>query len=64
MPEYLVEWAIEIDADSPEDAARKALAIQRDPESIATTFHVTPEGVDDQHFIDLSAIDAGIIKGE
>lgn len=43
--EYAVEWRIELYADSPETAARKALAIQRDPRSTATVFHVaTPEG--------------------
>lgn len=40
MKSYLVTWEIDIDADTPEDAARKALAIQRDPASIATVFDV------------------------
>jgi hypothetical protein len=39
---YLVTWQIEVDADSPRDAAKKALEIQRDPTSIATVFNVTP----------------------
>lgn len=39
---FTVEWRIDLYADSPEAAARKALAIQRDPDSIATVFHVTP----------------------
>jgi len=38
--EYRVIWTIDIDADSPEDAARKALAIHRDPNSWATHFEV------------------------
>jgi len=38
---YYVEWRIEIAADSPHDAAKRALSIQRDPESLATCFHVT-----------------------
>jgi len=38
---YLVKWEIDIDADSPHEAAEKALAIQRNPESIATVFEVT-----------------------
>jgi len=43
--EYRVIWTIDLDADSPEDAAHKALAIQRDPASIATHFEVKdPEG--------------------
>ena len=38
LKEYLVEWTIELNAESPEDAARQALAIQRDPESTANVF--------------------------
>lgn len=37
---YRVLWEIDIDAGTPVEAARKALAIQRDPESIATVFDV------------------------
>jgi len=38
---YTVTWVIDIfDADTPEEAARKALKIQRDPESLATCFIV------------------------
>lgn len=40
---YRVEWSMEIDADSPEEAARKALAIHRDPESVASVFDVYDE---------------------
>lgn len=38
--EYRVGWYIDVQADSHEMAAREALAIQRDPESIATVFEV------------------------
>lgn len=38
--EYLVTWHIDIDADTPEEAAKRALEIQRNPESIATVFRV------------------------
>lgn len=41
--EYTVTWTIQVDADSPEQAARIAGDIQRDPESTATIFHVTDE---------------------
>ena len=37
---YRVTWVIDLDAGSPEDAARKALAIHRDPDSWATHFEV------------------------
>ncbi len=37
---YFVTWTMDIDADTPEEAARKAFKIHRDPESIATVFTV------------------------
>ena len=37
--EYHIVWSIDLDADTHEDAARVALEIQRDPESLAG--HVT-----------------------
>jgi hypothetical protein len=40
MAEYLVTWQIDIEAASPLEAARKALAIHRKPDSIATIFEV------------------------
>jgi hypothetical protein len=57
--EYKVAWHIDIDADSPEDAARKALAIQRNPESIATVFNVRTVGlpVNEYTTVDISKLD-------
>ena len=43
MPEYHVTWEIDLDAESPREAAEKALHIHRNPESIATVFDVTDE---------------------
>ena len=40
MKHYFITWEIDIAADSPEEAARMALEIQRDPESIALVFKV------------------------
>ncbi len=40
MTSYLVTWHIEVDAETPREAAREALAIQRDHDSIATSFEV------------------------
>lgn len=40
MPDYLVTWQIDIEADSPEEAAARALIVQRDAESTATVFDV------------------------
>lgn len=57
MKSYYVVWRMEIEADSHEDAARRALAIHRDPESIATVFDVceAPHGF--ERTIDLTKID-------
>lgn len=40
MPTYHVTWEIDIEADSPEEAATVARYIQLDPENIATVFAV------------------------
>jgi hypothetical protein len=62
MTEYTVRWEIDVDADSAYEAARKALAIQRDPDSTATVFTMrrywyTPSGKSESRhetIIDLS----------
>lgn len=52
MTEYFVRWTVEIDADSPEEAAKIARGMQLDPKSVATVFNVsTDEG--DGAYIDL-----------
>lgn len=51
MAEYRITWTIDVTADTAEDAAREALRIQRDPQSIATVFDV--EGDDGAVTIDL-----------
>jgi hypothetical protein len=38
---YHVVWEIDLDADSPEEAARLAYSYQQNPESTATVFEVT-----------------------
>jgi hypothetical protein len=43
MTEYRVTWTIDIDADSPRDAAEFAHRIQTDPDSIALLFEVAEE---------------------
>jgi hypothetical protein len=40
MPDYLVTWHIDIEADTPEDAALAAVAVQRRPDSTAVVFEV------------------------
>lgn len=48
---YHVTWEIDIDADSPREAAEKALAIQRDPYSTATVFTIA--GINGEPNIDI-----------
>jgi len=44
MPEYRVEWSIEVEADDPEAAARLALAIQQSANrSMSGVFNVWGE---------------------
>lgn len=43
---YRVEWRIDIEANSPREAAERALEIQRDPESTATIFDVADQTFD------------------
>jgi hypothetical protein len=40
---YRVQWEIDIEADTPEDAARQAFEIMHDPTSIASVFDVKGE---------------------
>lgn len=40
---YAVIWEINIEADSPEEAAKEGIRIQQDPESLASHFHVVDE---------------------
>lgn len=58
---YHVVWEIEVSAASPLDAARNALAIQRDPESSATIFDVTEFDNQDADVvrIDVAGMEAG-----
>lgn len=46
MKTFNVLWEIEIDAETRKEAAKKALEIQRDPNSIATVFIVEGKEVD------------------
>lgn len=40
MQDFLVEWRINISADTPEEAAQKAWEIMRRPDSTANCFHI------------------------
>lgn len=52
---YVVSWHIDVEADSPEEAAREALRIQRDADSIATVFEVVDRDTSEHHVVDLDA---------
>ena len=53
MNRYRVTWVIDIEAESPKEAALQALRIQRNPESIATVFDVAGDEGDCVITIDL-----------
>ena len=44
MEEYIVQWEINISADTPEEASRMALEIMRDKDSEALFFKVINSG--------------------
>jgi len=49
MPTYRVQWEIDLQADSPGDAARLTLEIQRDPNSIGSVLKVDGKVMDLRH---------------
>lgn len=59
MTLYRVTWDIDVIADTAEEAARWALRIQRDPQSIATVFDV--EGDEGTVTIDLDGETWGML---
>ena len=63
MPDFLVNWTIGIiEAEDPIDAAKKTLAIQRDPESIATVFEVTDCATRARSVVDLDEVEGAEIN--
>jgi hypothetical protein len=61
--QYKVTWVIELDADSPEEAAWEALRIQRDKSSEALSFDVEHLGSGKEVGVDLlEKIDPRILK--
>jgi hypothetical protein len=57
MPNYLVTWTIDIEADSPTEAALAALAIQRKADSIAVVFKVRDKHTRTTTLVDLDPDD-------
>lgn len=54
MFKFHVSWEIELEADTPEEAVRKALEAQRDNTSLATIFNVINRQTGVLYEIDLS----------
>lgn len=53
MTKYLVQWEMDIEADTPEEAAKEALKVHRDLSSEATYFSVTELGAKKTYHVDL-----------
>jgi len=54
MKAFRVDWDIELEAETAMEAAKEALKIHRDPDSIATVFIVTELKTGDSWQIDLT----------
>ena len=52
MKTYIVTWSIDIDAESPIEAAEQALQIQRDCDSFATEFEVKDVSLNESYIVD------------
>lgn len=57
MPNYIVIWRIDIEADSPEDAALAAVAVQRHRDSTAVVFEITDTASGHRTTVDLERED-------
>ena len=53
MTQYLVQWEMDIEADTPEEAASEALKVHRDPSSEATYFTVTQLAAQKMYHVDI-----------
>ena len=53
MPSYTVTWEVQLDADSPKDAAIEALNFQTDPFNEALCYTVVNDGTKEVTEIDL-----------
>lgn len=53
---YIVTWKIDMETDTPEEAAARALICQRDPQSTATVFEVTDKDTGETVTVDIPAL--------
>lgn len=58
MPFYHITWEINLDADTPLEAAKTCLEMQRDPNGTATWFTVRQNG--DTAGVDIDAADTHV----
>lgn len=56
MPEYRVTWEMDIEADTPQDAAKQARQYQLDPTAIVGVFDVRDHATGAQHRVDLDEL--------
>lgn len=64
MSEYLVVWAVELDAESADDAARKARSMQRGLHTTATIFEVTEKCLDCNFYHKDDAVEVDLMPKE
>jgi hypothetical protein len=58
MADYLVRWEIDMeDVATPEEAAARALIVQRDAQSMATVFQVTNKKTGETFKIDMEDVE-------
>lgn len=57
MKTYRIEWKIDIEADSPMEAAQIARGYQLDRESIATVFDVIEMDFKTVHYCDVDTLE-------
>lgn len=62
--QYTVVWEIQITASSKEEAAKEALAIQRDPESTALVFRVFDDEGEDYDALLTIDLMTNVLNGE
>ena len=55
--EYEVIWRIQVDAETPDEAARMAFEIMRDPDSDATVMEVTNIETEETEEIDAALLE-------
>jgi hypothetical protein len=61
MSEYKVSWEININANSPLNAAKEALIIMQDTGSIANQFYIQDEETEDIFSVDLDEEDENAV---